>query len=509
MSQVCLASVDIGTESARAALLTPQGKVLASASRQYGMACPRPGWAEQDPESWWEATVQNLRDCRAQAPEAEVAAVCVAGQMHATVAIDGEGRLVSHAALLWCDKRSAGFCDRVAAEGAKAGLDLTAFTGNTPLAAWTGFKLRWLKENQPEVYRGAATFLSCSGYLNYRLTGARASDYSEASGSFLFDAGRREWSPELCALLALDQAKLPEIRESAEVIGTVTREAAAATGLTPGTPVVCGGGDMMLILLGAGIASFGQACDVTGTAADVSVFTPRPLANPRLMHLHHVVPGGGWIAFGILDAGGGSLKWFRDTFAAAEVAEARRRGVSPYEVLSSLAEETPPGAEGLFYLPYLLGERTLGSATSRGVFFGLTPRHTTGHCVRAIMEGVTYDLRQTLDLIAAERVAIGEIRAIAGGAKSPLWCQIKADVYRRPVVTLKNFEGGVVGGAILAGLGVGLYGSVAEAAWQVVELDRKFIPDAEEARRYEARHRFFKRLHDGFQEYFGELAGLE
>lgn len=509
MSQVCLASIDIGTESARAALLTPEGKVLASASREYAIACPYPGWAEQDPESWWEATAANLRECLLQTPGAEVAAVCVAGQMHATVAIDGAGRLVSHAALLWCDKRSAGLCDRVAAEGAAAGLDLTALTGNAPVPAWTGFKLGWLKEHQPEVYRGAATLLSCSGYLNYRLTGERASDYSEASGSFLFDAGRREWSPELCALLGLDQAKLPEIRESAEVIGAVTREAAEATGLLEGTPVVCGGGDMMCILLGAGVVTFGQACDITGTAADVSVFTPRLLADPRLMHLHHVVPGGGWIAFGILDAGGGSLKWFRDTFAAVEVAEARSRGVSPYDLLCAEAERTPPGAEGLFYLPYLLGERTLGSAVSRGVFFGLTPRHTIGHCVRAIMEGVTYDLRQTLDLIAAEGVTVGEIRAIAGGARSPLWCQIKADVYRKPIVTLKNFEGGVVGGAILAGLGVGLYGSVAEAARQVVGLDREFTPEAGEAGRYEARHRFFRRLHDGCQEYFGELAGLE
>lgn len=507
MPQPCLLSVDIGTESARAALLSPEGKMLASASREYSLACPRPGWAEQDPDDWWAATVANLRDCLAQAPGAEVAGIGIGGQMHATVPVDRGGRLASHAALLWCDKRSASLCERVAA--GDPDLTLHRLTGNAPVAAWTGFKLAWLKENQPEVYQGAETFLSCSGYLNYRLTGVRAMDFSEASGSFLFDARRRAWSPELCALLGVDQAKLPEIHESAALVGGVTRQAAVETGLREGTPVVCGGGDMMCILLGAGITTFGQACDITGTAADLSVYTERPLADPRLMHLHHVVPGGGWISFGILDAGGGSLRWFRDTFAKPEVAEARMKSLSPYDLLAAEAAGTPPGAEGLFYLPYLLGERTLGSAASRGVFFGLTTRHSRGHCVRAIMEGVTYDLRQTLDLIEQEGAASAEIRAIAGGARSPLWCQIKADIYRKRILTLRNFEGGVVGGAILAGLGIGMYGGVVEAARRVVGVDREFTPGPAEAERYERRYRFFRRLHDRFQEDFRLLGEVE
>lgn len=506
MGRLCLLSVDIGTESARAALLTPDGRVLASASREYGLNCPRPGWAEQDPESWWEATAGNIRDCLAAAPGADVAAVGIGGQMHATVLLDGNGRLVSHAALLWCDKRSAPICERVSREA--GGRNLQALTGNMPVASWTGFKLAWLREHEPEAYRRAAIFLNCSGYLNFRLTGERCTDYSEASGSFLLDAARREWSRDLCDLLAVDPGKLPPIREASAVIGSVTPEAAGLTGLATGTPVVAGGGDMMCILLGAGIASFGQACDITGTAADVSVFTPRPLADPRIMHLHHVAPGGGWVAFGILDAGGGSLKWFRDTFCAAETAEARAAGASPYESLSGLAAATSPGAEGLYYLPYLLGERTLGTAASRGVFFGLTPRHGLGHCVRAIMEGVTYDLRQTLDLIAKD-AEVREIRAIAGGARSPLWCQIKADIYRRRIVTLSNFEGGVVGGAILAGLGVGIFRDAVEAAGRMVRQDREFEPGPREAERYDQRYRIFRSLHDDLQRHFSQLAALE
>ncbi|MDI6871136.1 MAG: xylulokinase [Bacillota bacterium] len=502
-----LLSVDIGTESGRVAFLDLEGRVLASSSRPYALRCPRPGWAEQDPELWWESTVENIRDVLATLSGAQVLAVGVGGQMHATVPVDRSGRLVSRDALLWCDKRSADQCAAVAAQADEG--EMLRLTGNAPVPAWTGFKLRWLKENQQEVYDRAEAFLTCKDYLNLRLTGERYTDYSEASGTYLFDARTRRWSPELCDLLGVDPSKLPPIVESSSVIGSVTAEAAKVTGLPKGTPVVCGGGDMMCLLLGAGITLPGQACDVTGTAADVSVYVPQPLYDRRLMHLHHVIPGGGWISFGILDAGGGSYKWFRDTFAAAEVAEARAAGISAYELLNRKAQDVPAGAEGLFYLPYLLGERTLGTSDSRGVFFGLTPRHTLGHCVRAIMEGVAYDLRQSLDLIEAEGIRIEEVRAVGGGARSPLWSSIKADVYRKTIVTLKNFEGGVVGAAILAGLGVGVYKDASEAVQRVVSLEARYEPDAERAAHYERAYRVFKSLHDGLQPLFKEMAALE
>lgn len=501
-----LLSVDIGTESARAALLAPDGRVVASSSREYDLSCPKPGWAEQEPDRWWETTVENIRDVLAAAPGAEIAGIGVGGQMHAPVPVDAAGRLVSRTALLWCDKRSAPQCAAVLAEVDED--EVLRVTGNAAVPSWIGFKLKWLKDNQPEVYHRAATFLTCKDYLNLRLTGERGTDYSEASGTFLFDARKGTWSPELCGLLGVEVAKLPPVSESASVIGHVTPEAARATGLTEGTPVVCGGGDMMCILLGAGIAVTGQACDITGTAADISVYTPEPLYDRRLMHLHHVVPGGGWISFGILDAGGGSYKWFRDTFGAAAAAEARAAGVPTYEILNRRAAEAPVGAENLFYLPYLLGERTLGSSHSRGVFFGLTPRHTLGHCARAVLEGVTFDLRQSLELIEEKGIRVDEVRAIAGGAKSPLWCSIKADIYQKPIRTLRNFEGGVVGGAILAGLGTGVYRSVTEAVDRMVSIEGTYQPDPERVSRYDRRYRTFKALHDGCQPFYHQLAEL-
>ncbi len=501
-----LLSVDIGTESARAALLGLDGQLLASSSSEYGFFCPKPGWAEQEPESWWETTVKNIRNVLAMVPEAEVVSVGISGQMHATVPVDKEGRLVSRSALLWCDKRSAPQCAAVQAEVDEA--ETLRITGNAVVPSWVGFKIKWIKENQPDVYRRAVMFLTCKDYLNLRLTGAMYTDYSEASGTYLFDAHKRCWSEDLCRLIGVDAKKLPPIVESAQIIGKVTPEAATVTGLPPGTPVVCGGGDMMCILLGAGVAVLGRACDITGTAADISVYTAEPLYDQRLMHLHHVAPAGGWISFGILDAGGGSYKWFRDTFAAAETVEARDTGVSAYEIINRKAAQAPPGAEGLFFLPYLLGERTMGTADSRGVFFGLTPRHTLGYCARAIMEGVAYDLRQSLEIIESKGVRINEIRAIAGGSRSALWCGIKADIYQKPIVTLSNFEGGVVGGAILAGLGVGVYNNVLEATERVVRLDQTYVPDLVHAKQYDRSYLVFKSLHDGVQPFYKQVAEL-
>lgn len=506
LRRTCLLSVDIGTESARAALLTPDGQVVASSSQEYALNCPHPGWAEQDPESWWEATIYNIRTILERAPDVDVVAVGIGGQMHAPVPIDLEGRLVFRAVPLWCDKRSEPQCQ--AARGILDEEESLRITGNPIVASWTGFKFKWIKENHPEVYVRTVKFLSCKDYLNLRLTGQCFTDYSEASGTYLFDARCGAWSAELCSALGIDPAKLPDIVNASDVIGTVTKEAAELTGLKAGIPVVAGGGDMMCILLGAGIVSDGMACDITGTAADISVFTPEPLYDMRLMHLHHVTPKGGWISFGILDAGGGSYKWFKDNFCLAQVEEARERGISPYQVLSEGAATIPAGSEGLLFFPYLLGERTLGSSAGRGVFFGFTPRHTINHCSRAIMEGVSFDLRQSLEIIEAKGVPINEVRAIGGGAKSPVWCEIKSNVYGKPVKTLANFEGGIVGASMLAGLGVGLYSTVEDAVNSLVRLEKVFPPDAELAQRYDRFYELYKSLHHSFQPYYRKLSAL-
>jgi len=506
MNNEYLLSVDIGTESGRAALLTVDGEVVASSSREYPLYCPQAEWAEQDPEDWWQAAVENIREILQKTPGARVLAIGIGGQMHAPVPVDRSGTLLLQKVPIWCDKRSNFLCEQLKSRyDEAAGLQIT---GNAIVPSWTGFKMQWIKNYYPEVYAKTYKFLTCKDYLNYKLTGNMNTDYSEASATYLFDAGIGGWSGELAGLLELDISKLPDILEASQIMGKVTSEAAKLTGLQEGTPVVTGGGDMMCILLGAGIAEFGQSCDITGTAADISVFVERPLYDPRLMHIHHVVPGGGWISFGILDAGGGSFKWFKDTFCQKEVEEAKQKGQPVYDLLSRKAAEVVPGSEGLFFLPYLLGERTLGSSNSRGVFFGLTPRHAIGHCVRAIMEGVTYDLKMSLEIIEDKNIQIDEIRAIAGGARSDLWCNIKANIYQKSIRTLNNFEGGVVGGAILAGLGAGVYKDVTEAANKVLEFDKVYHPDANLVKFYDSCYSMYKELHDGLQGYFVKLSHL-
>ncbi len=389
MARRLLMGIDIGTQSTRAALLDLDGAVVASASTPIEMQTPRPGWAEQDPQVWWGTTVDNIRRTisEAGASPGEILGIGTGGQMHGCVPIDSRGELLSHGVQLWCDKRSADLVDEFrAAPGA-----LTAYhiAGSPPVANWLGFKIKWLQRHAPEIYRSTWKFLLPKDYVNFRLTGAIATDHSEASGSFLMDAAAEDWSPQLVEQMGIEMAKLPEIHRSYDVIGGVTPEVASLTGLAAGTPVVAGGGDMLCMLLAAGITCPGRASDVTGTASIMSVFTREPVLDERLMNLHHVMPG--WIPFGIIDSGGGSLKWFKDSYCQPEMADAQKLGCSVYDVLNDLASRVEPGAEGLLFYPYLMGERTLGTPWARGVFFGITARTGKGAMVRAIMEGVTFE----------------------------------------------------------------------------------------------------------------------
>ena len=444
MKRTLLMGIDIGTQSTRAALLTPDGVTVASTSRLQEMATPQAGWAEQDPDMWWANAVACIREAMATAvatPD-EVVAIGVGGQMHGTVPLGADGSVLSHRVQLWCDKRSAAIVDAFKRQPFATDSYLQA--GSPPVPNWIGFKIKWLQENDPEVYRRTWKFVVPKDYVNYRLTGEVATDYSEASGAFLMDAASRKWSDELIGQLGLDRAKLPPIHRSADVIGHVTPDAAALTGLAAGTPVVAGGGDMMCMLLAAGLIEPGAASDITGTSGIFSVFTAAPVLDPRLMNLHHVTAG--WVPFGITDTGGVALKWFKDSYCQHEIAEAQTRGVNVYDILNERAAQVPAGSEGLLFFPYLLGERTLGTPYARAVFFGLTPRHGVPTMVRSIMEGVTLELRQTLEIVTGAGHPVHVIYHSGGGAYSDLWSQIKADIYQKPVVTFANTEGGLLGG---------------------------------------------------------------
>lgn len=501
-----LMGIDIGTQSTRVAVLDTEGRVVGSTATAQELSTPQPGWGEQDPEMWWANVQTNIPaalDMAGVTPD-QVLAVGISGQMHATIPLDGEGEPLSDAVQLWCDKRCAAQAGALADHPRAA--DISAAVGNPPLASWFGFKIKWFKDNHPDLYRRTSRFVQSSGYINHRLTGRTATDWTEASGSFLMNVRTGDWDDDAVSALELDRDKLPEIGIPSDILGRVTAEAAARTGLTQGTPVVHGAGDMLCMLIASGLTEPGRASDITGTASILAVHTDRPVPDPRLMNLHHALEG--WIPFGIIDSGGGSLKWFKDEFCRAEAAEAIARGVDIYDILNAGAAAVEPGAEGLLFYPYLMGERALGTPHARGVFFGLTPRVGTGAMVRSIMEGVTFELRRTLELVESHDNTVEDIFTIGGGANSDLWSQIKADIYHRPVHTFESFEGGILGSAILAGVGAGVYADVRQGAERCLRRDKTFLPDPATAQRYDHLFGLFREVHDLLQKPYEKLAAM-
>ncbi|TEU17956.1 MAG: hypothetical protein E3J21_07120 [Anaerolineales bacterium] len=506
MKRQMLMGIDVGTQSTRVALLDLKGQVVASTSTPQKMMTPRPGWAEQDPDMWWHNTLDNIHKTmeQAEATPDEVLAVGVCGQMHATVPLGKDGELLSHGVQLWCDKRSADLVDEF-----KAGPHVEAamqFAGSPPVPNWLGFNIKWLKVHEPDLYEKTWKFVLSKDYINYRLTGKIATDWSEASGSFLMDAKTKTWSPELAGYLELDIDKLPDVRASSDVVAKITAEAADLTGLVGGTPVAVGAGDMLCMLISSGLTEPGRASDITGTASIMAIYVEEPVLDPRLMNLHHALPG--WIPFGISDSGGGALKWFKDELCQAETAEAKRSGKDVYDILNPKAAASEPGSEGLLFFPYLMGERSLGTPFARGVFFGLTPRTGTGAMVRAIMEGVTFELRRTLEIVEDAGNTVSEVYTIGGGARSDLWSQIKADIYKKPVYTFEASEGGILGSAILAGVGVGIYADARAGTEQCLRVDKAFQPNPSRAARYDYLYELFKEVHDRMQEPFDKLAHM-
>ncbi len=494
-----LLGIDIGTESARAGIFDLKGDLIASSQRGYKTFYPEPGHAEQNPLDWWKITLKNLKSFKSYLKH--VIGIGVCGQMHGPVGISKEGELLTKRVQLWCDKRGSDYCEKSRKEIPDK--DTLSITGNVIAPSWMGVKINWLKNNQKEIYTRTYKFLTPKDYINYRLTGKMGIDYSEASGTFLMDISTMDWSSEMSRLLGVSINKMPDIYPAYKTIGQVTKRASSITGLKEGIPVVTGGGDMLCSLLGGGMVRYGDVFDITGTAAIICAMTQTPLINPKIMNLHHVIDG--WVSFGILDSGGGSYQWFKNTFCRLEEETLAKSGKSIYDILTKEAKDISRGADGILYLPYLMGERVLGDSSSRGVFFGLSQNHTRGHLVKAILEGVIFDLRQTLEIIEESGIEIRDIKTIGGGAKEETWLQIKADIYKRNVITLERFDGGVLGAAILAGLGVNVFKNPVEACNKMNRIKDRYKPMIKNVIIYDRLYEIFKDLHDSMQERFKRL----
>jgi xylulokinase len=460
--------VDVGTGGTRALLIDRGGKVIASfASDHAQIRSEHIGWAEQDPEDWWRATLEAIAGSMAISGSAgtEIEAVGLTGQMHGCVLLDANGAVL-RPALIWCDQRTQPQCDWLTE---KIGFDrLIELTANPALPNFTLTKLLWARDHQPEIFARIAHVLCPKDYVRYRLTGEFAMDLQEASGTLLLDVAHRRWSAEMAEAAGIPMAWLPRLFEGPEICARISTTGAGATGLAAGTPVATGAGDQGAGAVGMGILAPGSVSATIGTSGVVFAATDAPI-NDKLGRLHtfcHAAPGR-WHVMGVTNGAGLSLRYFRDTFAPT----------STYEELLALAAKAPPGCEGLLWAPYLFGERTPHlDPTARAAFVGITASHTRAHFIRAILEGVAFSLRDTFTLFEELGVPVKAIRLGGGGARGPLWQQIQADVYGHPVDLLEAEEGAAFGAALLAGTGINAWPNLESACAETVRVAETIVP---------------------------------
>lgn len=487
--------IDCSTTATKAVVVRADGTVAGVGVGEYGFEAPNPGWSEQSPHLWWTATQQAVRDAldAAGADGSAVRAVGLTGQMHGSVLLDAAGDVV-RPALLWNDQRTAAECDEIRERVGAA--RLIEITGNDALTGFTAPKLLWVRRHEPAAWARVAHVLLPKDYVRYRLTGAIATDVADASGTLLLHVARRRWSGEVLDDLDLDPAMLPELFEGPSVTGVVSDEAAARTGLAPGTPVVAGGGDQAANAVGVGAISDEVGALSLGTSGVVFVPTSRPVVEVagRAHSFCHAVPDT-WHVMGVMLSAAGSLRWYRDTLAP---------GID-FGALVAEAAPVAPGADGLRFLPYLTGERTPHpDPNARGAFVGLTVRHTRAHLTRAVLEGVAFGLRDGLELMRDAGVTMpGELRASGGGTKSPLWRQIVADVLDVPVVTVGTAEGAAFGAAVLAAVGAGWFASVADAETALVSSAERTEPRRPDD--YAVAYSTYRSLYPALQPLFGTL----
>ena len=487
-----LLGLDISTTGAKALVIGDDGKVIASHTTPQPISQPYPLWSEQNPEDWWTGIVQSIRMAlsEAQITGDQIAAIGPSGQMHGLVLMDKSGAVL-RPAMLWNDQRTQAECDWITERvGASRLIELT---GNRALTGFTAPKIVWVQRNEPDVFGRAAHFLLPKDYIRFRLTGDYAMDLSDASGTLLLDVEHRTWSDEVVEKLGIPQAWLPKLAEGSEITGVVSAAAAEETGLKPGTPVVGGGGDQAGGAVGVGAVEEGIFSLAVGTSGVVFAPLNHYAFEPdgRLHAFCHAGPGL-WHFMGVMLSAAGSLQWYHDTLAHEQ----------SFDGLLAPAAAIPPGSDGLLFLPYLTGERTPHpDPLARGAFVGLTARHGMAHLTRAVLEGVAFGLKDSFELIRAAHVTAREVRASGGGAKSPIWRQILADVLNAPLSTASTTEGAAYGGAVLAAVGAGIYADVQTACKAMIttgDVTEPRSPDAY-AHAYELYRGLYPALRETFQ----------
>jgi xylulokinase len=478
--------IDIGTSGTKVLLMNENGQKVGSETVEYPLSTPQPLWAEQDPKLWWEATVSGTRALLRNSGVASgaIMGIGLSGQMHGSVFLDGENNVL-RPAILWCDQRTSAQCEWLT--NAVGRENLVRLIGNPFLTGFTAPKIVWLRDNEPDLYAKVAKVLLPKDYIRFKLTGEFATEVSDASGTALFDVANRCWSKDVLAAAQIPESWMPVSYESIAVSGHITAQAASETNLQPGTPVVGGGGDQAAGAVGCGVVQTGIVSSTIGTSGVVFAFADQFAADEQLrVHTFcHSVPGK-WHVMGVQLSSGGSLRWLRDTMFPG----------TGYTPLTQLAARVTSGSEGLIFLPYLAGERTpYPDPYARGTYFGITLRHTPDHFVRSTMEGVGYGLRDQFEIFKDLGVQINQVRASGGGARSPLWNQINANITGHEHVTLAVDEGPALGAALLAAVGTGQFETVSAACSAAVHVTGSTKPQADEVAVYDKYYNVFRRLY--------------
>lgn len=501
--------VDIGTSGTKTVLFSEDGIPVSSATYEYPLYTPQNGYAEQDPLDWWNAVVNGIKQVIGESGvvASEIKGIGLSGQMHGLVMLDGDNKVIRRS-IIWCDQRTskevAEITDRVGADR------LIEITANPAITGFTAAKIMWVKNNEPQNYEKCRHILLPKDYIRFMLTGEYATEVSDASGMQLLDIPNRCWSEEVLNKLGIDKSLLAKVYESPEITGKITGRAAELTGLAEGTIVVGGAGDNAAAAVGTGVVEDGKAFTTIGSSGVVFAHTSNISIDKKgRVHTFCCAVPNCWHVMGVTQSAGLSLKWFRDNLCWSEMETALNMGVDPYYLTDKEAMDVPIGANKLLYMPYLNGERTPHlDPNCRGAFVGLSTMHKKKDMIRAVMEGVSYSLRDCVEVMREMNINVTDMMACGGGGSSPLWRQMLADLYACPVKTTQNKEGPALGVALLAAVGAGIYSSVPEACKAVILPDKVQNPIQENIGEYEKVYNVYKKLYPAMKSCFEDIAAM-
>ncbi|WP_339686740.1 xylulokinase [Gimesia maris] len=502
--------VDVGTSGTKTLAMQEDGTILSSATVEYPLYSPHPGWSEQNPEDWWQATIKSIRKVlkAGKIKPADVKGIGLSGQMHGSVFLNKKDEVI-RPALLWNDQRTAAECAEIE-QRAGGRKKLIGMVANPALTGFTAPKILWLRNHEPKNFDKTVQVLLPKDYIRFRLTGEFATEVSDASGTLLLNVRQRKWSRPLLNKLELDESLLPAVHESEDVSGHLTEASASLLGLPSGVAVVGGGGDQAAGAIGNGIVKRGVISATMGTSGVVFAHSDEVQIDPegRVHTFCHAVRDK-WHVMGVVLSAGGSLQWYRNQLCEQQVAAARKQKVDPYQLITAQAAEAPAGSEGLFFLPYLTGERTPhADPFARAAWIGLSLRHGRSHLSRAVIEGATYAMRDSLEIIRELNIPVKEIRLSGGGARSPFWRQVQADTYGQKVVTINAEEGPAYGVALLAAAGTGAYKDVVEACTATIRVVESTSVNSKDKKVYNQAFPVYQKLYSSLKSDFQQICGL-